>query len=268
MNCAELRRYLSAFLDSELDGGTTAEVGAHLDACPACAERVEGETRLERAIAQRLNAEPVRECFWEECRDQMGRPRVRARAWVPAAWAASLLAALAGGFTLGHGAAPDATGMESARDLITVVREHGRELLRTGARAIHEYRPFESAEQGRGWLGRWVGDANTHLVHLAASIPQHDTRLAGGGTMLVAGEEVPLLHYRCCDHDLYVVFVMPAALSHFEGVSRVLAERHGVECRRCPVSNVALRLCPKSGAVIAAVGNGCAPGLAGAIAEP
>ena len=266
MNCADLRRYLSAFLDSELDGGTNAEVGAHLDACPDCAERVEAETRLERAICERLNAAPVRDCFWDECRDRLGRRGFSRRGWTVLAWAASVLVAVGAGFWLGHG--PAAAGMAGARELIAVLRERGREAQHGIPAALHEYQAVASPAAAQDLLGRFVGDANRRYVHVDASVPAHDTQLVGFGLSFVGGEEIPVLHYRCCGQDLCVFFVMPAALSHFDGVSRVLAERHDMTCRACPVTNVALRLCPKSGTVIAAVGNGCASGVAGAIAEP
>lgn len=266
MTCADLRRYLSAFLDSELDGGTTAEVGAHLDACPDCAERVEAETRLERAICERLGAEPVRDCFWDECRERLGR-RGLGRRWVALAWAASVLVAVAGGFALGH--APAAGAAQSgARELIAVLRERGREAQHGIPAALHEYQAVESSARAQDLLGRFVGDANRRLVHLDPGATGHGTRLVGYGTTFVGGEEVPVLHYRCCGQDLCVFFVMPVALSHFPGVARVLADGRGLTCAACPTTNVALRVCPKSGTVIAAVGSGCAPGLAGAIAEP
>ena len=36
MNCSQIRRKLSAFMDSELDGGTLRLIEQHLDGCPEC----------------------------------------------------------------------------------------------------------------------------------------------------------------------------------------------------------------------------------------
>jgi len=37
MNCRELREYLFAFLDNELDAASSIEVQEHLEHCPLCA---------------------------------------------------------------------------------------------------------------------------------------------------------------------------------------------------------------------------------------
>lgn len=50
MTCAEVREYLFAFLDSELDAPLSIEFQRHLDHCPECAR----ETEVERAIHKKL----------------------------------------------------------------------------------------------------------------------------------------------------------------------------------------------------------------------
>jgi anti-sigma factor RsiW len=50
MNCRELREYLFAFLDSELDAALSIEVQRHLELCPECAR----EAEIERAIRRQL----------------------------------------------------------------------------------------------------------------------------------------------------------------------------------------------------------------------
>ena len=51
MNCRELREYLFAFLDSELDAALSIEVQRHLEQCPECAR----EAEIERAIRRQLS---------------------------------------------------------------------------------------------------------------------------------------------------------------------------------------------------------------------
>lgn len=51
MNCSELREYLFAFLDSELDSALSIEVQRHLEQCPECAR----EAEIERAIRRQLS---------------------------------------------------------------------------------------------------------------------------------------------------------------------------------------------------------------------
>ena len=43
MNCTEIREYLFAFLDNELDAHLSIELQHHLDHCPACAQQAEIE---------------------------------------------------------------------------------------------------------------------------------------------------------------------------------------------------------------------------------
>ena len=50
MTCAEVREYLFAFLDSELDAPLSIELQRHLDHCPECAR----ETEVERTIHKKL----------------------------------------------------------------------------------------------------------------------------------------------------------------------------------------------------------------------
>jgi anti-sigma factor RsiW len=40
MNCSQIRRKLSAFIDSELDGATSRLIEQHLEGCPECRENL------------------------------------------------------------------------------------------------------------------------------------------------------------------------------------------------------------------------------------
>ena len=58
MTCGDVREYLFAFLDNELDGPLSMELQRHLDRCHDCAREVE----IERAIRKQLDKafeEPV-----------------------------------------------------------------------------------------------------------------------------------------------------------------------------------------------------------------
>lgn len=50
MRCSEVREYLFAFLDNELDAPPSIEIQLHIEQCPVCAREVE----IERAIKERL----------------------------------------------------------------------------------------------------------------------------------------------------------------------------------------------------------------------
>ncbi len=59
MTCGELREYLFAFLDSELDAARSMEVQLHLEQCPACAREVEIERAIRRTLDSLLSPEPI-----------------------------------------------------------------------------------------------------------------------------------------------------------------------------------------------------------------
>ncbi len=54
MNCKETRKFLSAFMDNELDVRTNVEILEHLEMCQACAARLEGLRDLHAAVASSI----------------------------------------------------------------------------------------------------------------------------------------------------------------------------------------------------------------------
>jgi len=93
MTCSEARRFLEAYLDSELDTETTGRVNDHLGRCEACAQRFRAEQRLEALVAERLADLPAgSEVTFSRILDHAVRPR-RRRLLALGAVAAALLAA-------------------------------------------------------------------------------------------------------------------------------------------------------------------------------
>ncbi|MBI3098116.1 MAG: zf-HC2 domain-containing protein [Planctomycetes bacterium] len=56
MNCDEVRRRLSLFLDSDCTAETAQDMLRHAESCPSCAERVASETRIEHRLKEILGA--------------------------------------------------------------------------------------------------------------------------------------------------------------------------------------------------------------------
>ena len=54
MRCEETSRYLSPYLDSELDPRTSFEMSNHFEQCTSCRDRFEAERRIDHAIATEL----------------------------------------------------------------------------------------------------------------------------------------------------------------------------------------------------------------------
>lgn len=91
MNCGEARKWISPYLDSELDATKTFEVSQHLEACPPCRKRFDQEIQADRLTAESLRrvepgvdwAEVERSLTAEPRRHFLLRPR-----WMLAAAAA------------------------------------------------------------------------------------------------------------------------------------------------------------------------------------
>lgn len=68
MKCDESLRFLSPYLDSELDPKTSFEIGRHLEECASCKARFEQEEALERKIEAALRpgeaASPADAAIW------------------------------------------------------------------------------------------------------------------------------------------------------------------------------------------------------------
>jgi len=56
MNCTEARKFLSAFVDDELDVRTNVELLEHLEMCPRCVARLERLEKVTGSVARHLNA--------------------------------------------------------------------------------------------------------------------------------------------------------------------------------------------------------------------
>ncbi len=103
MRCGEVREYLFAFLDSELEAPHSMELQGHLERCPHCAR----EAEIERAVRHRLEKSIEAECGDlpfepERLAGLLARPgapaRASARRWLlPAFGVAAAIAVAAAG---------------------------------------------------------------------------------------------------------------------------------------------------------------------------
>lgn len=99
MRCDEIRRWISPYLDSELDPHTSFEIAQHLETCVACRQAFEAERRLETSLASSLTPDPGTQAAWDRAVRHVGaRPAWRLRRWQAAVAAAGLVLALAGGW--------------------------------------------------------------------------------------------------------------------------------------------------------------------------
>lgn len=144
MNCRRIQHLLSAYLDRELRPGREASVRTHLEACPACRERLALLRRaaslldqpapappagLAERIIRAAASEPVRPVRWP-----FAFP-----AWAPRlAWATAALVCILAGAFLGDQlapapAAPAATGQISGNEQLAPIYNEPFRLLPAGS---------------------------------------------------------------------------------------------------------------------------------------
>src|SRR5437879_1489429 len=94
MKCAEVRKLVRLYLDSELDTKTSFEVEQHLESCAECAGLFEAEKNFDARLGRFLQAGQRTYDLWEKIETQTapsGRRRMK-MLW-PLALAASIIIA-------------------------------------------------------------------------------------------------------------------------------------------------------------------------------
>src|SRR5258706_1739474 len=82
MKCEEISRFLSPYLDSELDPKTSFEMSNHFDHCASCHERFEAERRIEYAMSAELKKSASRdEEHWNRAKSTAFRAKGKGRFW-------------------------------------------------------------------------------------------------------------------------------------------------------------------------------------------
>lgn len=66
MTCSEVREYLFAFLDNELDAPLSIELQRHVDRCHDCAHELEIERTIDHALASSMERDATEPTFDEE----------------------------------------------------------------------------------------------------------------------------------------------------------------------------------------------------------
>ena len=92
MKCAEVRKFVRLYLDSELDTAHSFEVERHLESCAECAGLFEAEKAFDERLGKFLRRGQPTRALWENVESQIspGRPAKLKALW-PVALAASLL---------------------------------------------------------------------------------------------------------------------------------------------------------------------------------
>jgi anti-sigma factor RsiW len=96
MKCAEVRKFIRLYLDSELDTEHSFEVERHLESCAECAGLFEAEKKFDDRLSRFLEHGAATHALWENVESQILPVRLaRLKALWPLALAASFI--IAGG---------------------------------------------------------------------------------------------------------------------------------------------------------------------------
>src|SRR5207244_11688222 len=94
MKCAEVRKFVRLYLDSELDTEHSFEVERHLESCPECAGLFEAETKFDERLGRFLGRGAATRALWRNIESQISpAPLMKMKALWPLALAASLVIA-------------------------------------------------------------------------------------------------------------------------------------------------------------------------------
>jgi len=95
MKCAEVRKFVRLYLDSELDAEHSFEIEQHLESCPECAGLFEAEEKFDERLGRFLRRGPATRALWEKIESQIAPSRSHGiKGLWPFALAASLIIAI------------------------------------------------------------------------------------------------------------------------------------------------------------------------------
>ncbi len=194
MNCKQVRRLISPYLDSELSRTETFEICEHLRHCPDCAARFERERAAEQLIRQKLLETRMPDDLWRTIRRDLGRPSWSRRGRY--AWALGLAASL---LLLALGSLLWPVG-RARNSLPPVIREYRTVAARTDA--AHA---TGGLNQLTSLLQRTFGDSVT--LDLSHPAPGHGgLRLASAQSRTdSAGRRYVEAELVCCGQPVLVV---------------------------------------------------------------
>ncbi len=193
MNCADVREYIFAFLDSELDAAHSIEVQRHLDRCCDCARDAEIERAIRKqlilTLEQSAEAMPSLDDSWGAAlhedvgrsRVSLGRRATRRRGFLAAAAVALAVAGVSWFSSIRPRAASDHSHL--AAILVDDLRHF-----------VDEGESLQIASSDRVAVSRWFVDK----IRLTVELPTHvDSRfrLLGGRRCTIDGEPAAFAMY-------------------------------------------------------------------------
>lgn len=232
MNCRELREYLIAFLNSEVEAALSIEVQLHLEQCPECAREAEFERAIRRQLSKALVGSPgVEDAAITSDLDRMvaaitanenqisTRGRRGGRWPVRFAAAAVLGFAVLGGILWFEGRSHHTTNQFV--DLLTADFQHFQA----------NRQPLQVASSNPGEVSNWLA-AQTVLTVTLPKVEEKEAKLLGARKCQIAGKPAALAAYNI-NGSLATLVVVPGAHPDVDNMARVEHDGHTHWVDRC-----------------------------------
>jgi anti-sigma factor RsiW len=215
MKCAEARKFVRLYLDSELDTEHSFEVERHLESCAECAGLFEAEKKFDDRLGRFLGRGQATRALWENVEAQIApKPFAKLRAFWPAALAASLI--LAGGVVF--------VAKSRTLDLANAVEE-------CHSAYVHQLTTPEFTGAVPDKIARQLGD---QLDAAAFAYRPSGTAFSSSGARLchIEGMPVALILGHSGQTPVSMIVLRKSELDHFPSMKQRLESGDPIVCGR------------------------------------
>ncbi len=228
MMCSEIREYLYAFLDSELDAPLSIEVQRHIERCHDCAREAETERAIRQHLARAIEAESTDKVVSDAALERAVRRATGRARWLTASSRrARLLTGIAAALVLvpligfawrsGWGRHPDAP-------FATVLVADFEHFVSTGQTVQLN---SDDPQTVSDWLR-----SKTQLPVTLATAAGRGCKLVGGRKCEIGGQPAAFAVYEMKGQPISLVAV-PSRVADFAGLRRVERDGHSYWVDRC-----------------------------------
>lgn len=247
MTCSEVREYLIAFLDSELDAPLSIELQRHLERCPQCARETEIERATRHHLTRRLDDSASASQFSadELVRNLVHRMRGPRRA--PLSRPAMLAASVAATFCILAGAwwgFPARDGADSSHGFPDLLIADFEDFVQQG-------KPVQLVSADPGRVSAWLADQLGTEVPLPSS-ERALGNLIGARPCRVGDEPAVLVSYEIGETPV-ALLIIEGERSNLGAMQRISDGKRGHWVHRCKGRTVVA--CARNKLIYAAVSS-------------
>lgn len=220
MRCEKYIRYLSPYMDSELDANTCVEIADHLAVCEECHTRFAHEQEIEKLLAERLRDVQMPGYLWRRIESSINirehTPVYSIKSRINLKWLVPVIAT-----------AVLAIGLSVFFFWVRTPRDEG---LILALQDIHERYLKEEIAAGHGmvWPEGFKQMSLPGRIPRTGNIGGHDVRLISVRPHYLRGTEMALLEYSCCGEPVVVFILRKESLGNFPQARDLLDRTNGL----------------------------------------